>query len=157
MKKTILLLALFAFNISFAQKAKVKSIKLPVKGKNHDVSVAYANDVLYFTKLDLIQYMEKKDKAAKTNVYAENIRYLKAYGKDIEMKVADSLFSNVAERNLHKTLVSIGPALLAAGKAADMNKATKIFVDFIVNEPCAGSKDKFKVSEKAGRVIFDCQ
>lgn len=157
-KRIFLLLGLLALNSIYAQqKAKQKPIKLPVKGKNHEVSMEYQADIVYFTKTDLVLFMEKKDQKEKNKAHAENIRYLKANGKEIILKYTDTAFSNVAERNLHKAILDLTTEMLAEGRACDMAKATHVFVNMINAEPCEKYPQHFMIREKKGRVIFDCK
>lgn len=117
----------------------------------------YQADIVYFTKNDLVLFMEKRDLQEKNKAHAENIRYLKASGKEINLKYTDTVFSNVAERNLHKAILDLTTEMLAEGRACDLAKASKTFVNLITAAPCEKDPQHFLIREKKGRVIFECK
>lgn len=152
--KTTLFLALgLLCSAVFAQKP----IRLLPKSKNHTISMEYKDDILYFSPDELADFLHKKEGEEKSNAYAEVIKYAKFYDGEIAYKPEDTNFKNVSDRNLHKTLVEFGPAMLAKGKASDMIKATGKFNLAVMVKPCDNDPKKNLVTEKKGRVIFGCE
>ena len=153
MKKIILFSGLLITTAVLAQKPT----RLLAKTKNHTISMEYKEDILYFSPFEIAAFLENKQKEDKSSAYTEVIKYVKYYDNEIAYKPEDSDFKNVADRNLHKVLVEIAPAMLARGKACDMIKATKKFNLAVIAKPCENNAAKNLVTEKKGRVIFACE
>jgi hypothetical protein len=156
MKKGLLLSFILLFFAASAQKKPaIKPTKLLAKNKNQTVSVEYKDDILYFTRPDLLTFMESNNSAQ----YGQAHRYLNGTGnEEINFKLNDTTkFKNVGERNLYKVVLEIAPQLMAAGKTCDMVKKTHIFNLQVIIKPCEGKEAKKLITDKKGRIIFNCE
>jgi len=146
---------LLVFVASAQKKPIVKPTKLSTKSKTHTISMEYKDDVLYFTRVDLISLLDLTTNSQNSLA----IRYLRATGNDeIKFKQTDTLnFKNAGERNLYKVVLQMAPKLTASGYASDMAKKTRIFNYQIIVKPCEADAAKKVVSDKKGRIIFNCE
>jgi len=146
---------LCAFVVSAQKKPIVKPIKLLTKSKNHTVSMEFTDDVLYFTRLNLISLLELNTNSQSSLA----IRYLRGTGNDeIKFKQNDTLnFKNAGERNLYKVVLQLAPKLTATGYASDMVKKTHTFNAQVIVKPCEADEAKKVISDKKGRIIFNCE
>ena len=155
MKSTLLIgFLLLVFVASAQKKPIIKPTKLLEKSKNQTLSMEYKDDILYFTRVDLISLLELNSAQ-----YSLAIRYLKATGNDeINFKQTDTLnFKNTAERNLYKVVLQMAPKLLASGYASDKVRKTHLFNYQIIVKPCDADGAKKLVTDKKGRIIFNCE
>lgn len=144
-------------DLSAQAKTAPKRIKLPVKNDKYEVRMQYSADVLYFTKPDLINYIEKEAYIQKNFSASEVIKYLNLYRGDLKLATTDTVFPDLHQRNLHKILLWLGPQMLADGKACDEKRKTHTFNPVVFLKPCPDKPDQNEIYEAPkGRLIFGC-
>ena len=136
---------------------KTKQFNTP-KTKAQTVSMEYANEILYFSKTDLISVLTKKSQSDKINIYNPMINYLTGVDKPVLFIYNDTTkLQTQAEKNIHKIILEVAPQLLAEAKAADKVKKTGVFNKQVFVNPCDNNKDKKLITEKKGRIILGCE
>ncbi len=143
-------------DLASAMDKKTKSFSIP-KTKEQTVSMEYALETLYFSKTALISALTKKSQADKINIYNPVINYINTSAKPILFiyNETTNLTSNV-EKKLHEIILQVAPKTLAEGKAADKVKKTGAFNRQIFVNHCGNNNEKKIITERKGRVIFDC-
>ena len=133
MKKIWLIFFITLFTNLSAQKAvSSKPIQKPVllkaAAKNQNISMEYAEDILFFYKTDLLQQISVMAQTDKIPQCANVANYLKGISGELAFKQKDSLvFKNVGERSLFNVLLQFSAELKKEGLATVYDKKTKQF------------------------------
>ena len=105
-----------------------KLILLKAPAKTQTISIEYKEDILYFSKADILPLVESMAQVDKHPVYMQVVWYLNAAPNEIALKQKDSLkFANIGERNLYKILITFLPEISTKGLVAIMDKKNKQF------------------------------
>ena len=133
MKKLVFLYFLVHTALGFAQKpAPKKTIQKPLllkaQGKTQIIGMEYPEDILYFSKTDLLPLVENMARVDKHPAYRQMIDFLNASSDEFTFKQKDSTqFKNLGERNLYKTLLQLAPEMRKERSVAILDKRTKQF------------------------------